>query len=168
MNNPQIIEHFTPLDPALPLKVIERLQQMNMALATAESLTGGFLGQSLTAVPGASKAYQGGVITYTNQVKMTLLNIPAEVLEKYSAVSLECAQAMAENVRRILKSDYSLATTGLAGPDGDGINPVGTVFIALSTPNETFVRQFCFKNHSRREVREETVRFALEWLLAVL
>lgn len=168
MNNPQIIEHFTPLDPALPLKVIERLQQMNMALATAESLTGGFLGQSLTAVPGASKAYQGGVITYTNQVKMTLLNIPAEVLEKYSAVSTECAQAMAENARHILNADYCLATTGLAGPDGDGINPVGTVFIALSTPNETFVRQFCFKNHSRREVREETVRFALEWLLAVL
>ena len=126
------------------------------------------MGQALTAVPGASHVYQGGFITYTNQAKMRLLNIPSALLEKYSAVSTECAQAMAENARHILNADYCLATTGLAGPDGDGINPVGTVFIALSTPNETFVRQFCFKNHSRREVREETVRFALEWLLAVL
>ena len=164
----EIINYFSPLNPTLPAQIINHLTQKSLTLSTAESLTGGFLGQTLTTIPGASKVYQGGVITYTNQAKMTLLNIPSELLDKYSAVSFECAQAMAQNVQRILNSNYSLATTGLAGPDGDGLNPVGTVFIALSTPKETIVRKLQFTNHSRGEVREATVRIALEWLLSIL
>ena len=161
----EIISTFSPLDYSKAEKIIACLRQKNLTLATAESLSGGFLGQALTAVPGASHVYQGGFITYTNQAKMRLLNIPSALLEKYSAVSTECAQAMAENARHILNVDYCLATTGLAGPDGDGINPVGTVFIALSTAEKTYVRQLLFTKHSRQEVREMTVRLALEWLL---
>lgn len=91
--------------------------------------------------PGASCVFRGGVVSYTNEVKASVLGVPQETLDRYGAVSEPVARAMAEGVRRITGSDLSVATTGLAGPDGDDRgNPVGTVFVALSTPERTVVR----------------------------
>lgn len=94
-----------------------------------------------TICPGASCVFRGGVVSYTNEVKASVLGVPQETLDRYGAVSEPVARAMAEGVRRITGSDLSVATTGLAGPDGDDRgNPVGTVFVALSTPERTVVR----------------------------
>lgn len=118
--------------------VLERLRQRGETLAVAESCTGGGLGAALTAVPGSSKAFQGGVIAYANTVKQVLLGVPAALLEEHGAVSDAVAIAMAEGVRRLTGSTWALAVTGIAGPDGGGSDkPVGLVHIALAGPAGT-------------------------------
>ena len=121
--------------------VITRLRQQGLTLSAAESCTGGLIAKRITDLPGASCVFRGGVVSYTNEVKASVLGVPQETLDRYGAVSEPVARAMAEGVRRITGSDLSVATTGLAGPDGDDRgNPVGTVFVALSTPERTAVR----------------------------
>ena len=99
------------------------------SLVTAESLTGGGIGAALTAVPGSSEVYKGGVICYTNWVKENVLGVPGEVLARFGAVSSQTAGYLASGVRELLKADVAVAVTGLAGPGGDEFgHPVGTVF----------------------------------------
>ena len=118
--------------------VITRLRQKGLTLSAAESCTGGLIAKRLTDVPGASAAFLGGVVSYTNAVKAGVLDL----LEQYGAVSEPVARAMAEGVRRLTGSDLSVSVTGLAGPDGDDRgNPVGTVYLGLSLPGETLVRR---------------------------
>ena len=103
-------------------------------LVTAESLTGGGIGTVLTGISGSSEVYKGGIICYTNWVKENLLHVPTEILEKHGAVSQWTAGYMASGVRKALEADIAVSVTGLAGPGGDEYgNPVGTVFIGLST-----------------------------------
>lgn len=117
------------------------LHQHGKTFSAAESCTGGLIAKRITDLPGASCVFRGGVVSYTNEVKASVLGVPQETLNRYGAVSEPVARAMAEGVRRITGSDLSVATTGLAGPDGDDRgNPVGTVFVALSTPERTVVR----------------------------
>ena len=119
--------------------VITRLRQKGLTLSVAESCTGGLIA---TDVPGASAAFLGGVVSYTNAVKAGVLGVPRNLLEQYGAVSEPVARAMAEGVRRLTGSDLSVSVTGLAGPDGDDRgNPVGTVYLGLSLPGETLVRR---------------------------
>ena len=119
----------------------EALKARGVTFAAAESCTGGLIAKRITDLPGASCVFRGGVVSYTNEVKASVLGVPQETLDRYGAVSEPVARAMAEGVRRITGSDLSVATTGLAGPDGDDRgNPVGTVFVALSTPERTAVR----------------------------
>jgi nicotinamide-nucleotide amidase len=116
--------------------VLQHLRQRGETLAVAESCTGGGLGAELTAVPGSSDVLLGGVIAYANAVKQTLLGVPAELLEQVGAVSDPVAEAMAEGVRRLTGSDWSLAVTGIAGPGGGSDEkPVGLVYIAVSGPD---------------------------------
>lgn len=137
------------------------------SLVTAESLTGGGIGAALTAVPGSSTVYKGGVICYTNWVKQNILGVPENVLNTCGAVSEPTARAMAEGVRKLLQADVSLSVTGLAGPGGDEFgNPVGTVFIGCCTGDATVVRHHCFRG-TREEVRNQTIRAALELVLDV-
>ena len=134
-------------------------------LVTAESLTGGGIGDHLTAVPGASGVYKGGVICYTNWVKQHILGVPERILSTYGAVSGETARAMAEGVRKLLEGDVAIAVTGLAGPDGDEFgNPVGTVFIGYADGHTTAVKH-CLFSGSREEIRTATIQTALEWVL---
>ena len=134
-------------------------------LATAESLTGGGIGQALTSVSGASAVYAGGVISYTNEVKHALLGVPTKLLKRYGAVSAPVAQAMAEGANRALHADVAVSVTGLAGPGGDEFgNPVGTVFIGYADETTAFAREYHFEG-SREEVREQTVCAALELVL---
>lgn len=134
--------------------VLQALEMGRKTLATAESCTGGWVGKLLTDVPGSSKAYTGGVISYTNAVKQALLGVPIEFLDSFGAVSEQTAKAMAEGVRRLLCSDLGASVTGLAGPDGDGSDrPVGLVYIAVSCGNTTLCRKLQLEG-DRLQVRE--------------
>lgn len=134
-------------------------------LATAESLTGGGIGQALTSVSGASKVYAGGIISYTNEVKNQLLGVPAELLDTLGAVSAPVAQAMAKGARKALNADVAVSVTGLAGPDGDEFgHPVGTVFIGYADERTAFAREYHFEG-DRERVREQTIQGALELVL---
>ena len=144
-------------------KVITRLQ--GRTLVTAESCTGGAIGAMLTAVPGASRVFKGGIISYCNEVKEKSLGISAEVLSFYGAVSAIVAEGMAKGARAALESDIAVSVTGLAGPDGDEYgNPVGTVFIGYADEKTCISRKFLFAG-SREEVRAQAVEAALALIL---
>ena len=121
--------------------VIKLLREMNMTFSAAESCTGGELAKRFTDMPGASAFFKGGVVTYTNEAKAKLLGIDPALIEEKGAVSYEVAKAMAENVRALLGTDIGVGVTGLAGPDGDGVHEVGTVFVSLAVGGETFVKE---------------------------
>ena len=136
-------------------------------LATAESCTGGGIGSALTAVPGSSAVYKGGVISYCNEIKQRLLGVSAEVLARCGAVSAPVAEAMALGARTALQTDAAVSVTGLAGPGGDEFgNPVGTVFIGYSDQNGTFAKRFHFPG-GRDAVREAAVEAALQLVLSM-
>jgi nicotinamide-nucleotide amidase len=119
---------------SLAASAMAQLKEKGLTIAVAESLTGGMICQELTSIPGASGVLLGGFVTYTEQTKMSVLNVPEEILKTYGAVSKECAKAMAENALRIAGSDLAVSATGFAGPDGGTAEaPVGTVFIGLAT-----------------------------------
>lgn len=148
---------------SLSAKVLERLA--GKTLVTAESLTGGGIGAALTAVPGASAVYKGGVVSYTNEVKNRILGVPQEILDRYGAVSMWTAGYMASGVRDLLKADVAVSVTGLAGPDGDEFgHPVGTVFIGYASGPKSIAKQYHFHG-SREEIREQTIEAALELIL---
>ena len=140
-------------------KVIGKtLKERGMTVGVAESCTGGFLASLFTSLPGASEYFYGGVVSYDNSVKMNVLGVEKEVLDTYGAVSQECAQQMAAGARRVLGTDYAIATTGIAGPDGGTADkPAGTVWIAVATPDGTISKKFTF-NSTRRNINIE--RFA--------
>ena len=121
--------------------VIKLLREKNMTFSAAESCTGGELAKRFTDMPGASAFFKGGVVTYTNEAKAKLLGIDPALIEEKGAVSYEVAKAMAENVRALLGTDIGVGVTGLAGPDGDGVHEVGTVFVSLAVEGETFVKK---------------------------
>ena len=134
-------------------------------LATAESCTGGMIGAALTAGPGASKVYKGGIISYWSDVKQELLGVDPEDLKNLGPVSAQVAGSMADGARKALHTDYGISVTGLAGPDGDEFGkPVGTVFVGLSTRSKTVARQFRFYG-DREDIRNQAARAALEFIL---
>ena len=144
-------------------KVLSALR--GKTLATAESLTGGGIGGVLTAVSGASNVYKGGVISYTNEVKHSVLGVPEEILETYGAVSQWTAGCMVSGVRKLLKADVAVSVTGLAGPGGDAFgNPVGTVFIGYEDAQRSVVKHCCFSG-TREEIRGQTIEAALQLIL---
>ena len=149
--------------PSLSAKVLTALA--GKKLATAESLTGGGIGQAITSVSGASAVFAGGVISYTNEVKHKVLGVPVETLNTCGAVSAPVARAMAEGARKVIGADVAVAVTGLAGPDGDEFgNPVGTVFIGYADEYTAFAREYHFEG-VRQEVREQTICEALKLIL---
>ena len=121
--------------------VMALLQEKKLTFATAESCTGGDIARRFTELPGASAFFKGGVVSYTNEVKTALLGVDAQLLEEKTAVCREVAAAMAEGVRARLGTDLAVSVTGLAGPDGDGVHEVGTVFIGLAASDGTWVRE---------------------------
>ena len=144
-------------------EVIARLR--GKTLATAESCTGGGIGAALTAVPGSSAVYKGGIISYTNWVKENVLGVDRLLLTEQGAVSAPVAKAMAEGVRKVLQADIAVSVTGLAGPGGDDFgNPVGTVFIGYCDKDKVCAKQFYFAG-DREEVRKQSVCAALQIVL---
>lgn len=139
------------------------LRERGLTFAAAESLTGGMIGARFTALSGASEVFRGGAVTYCDEVKAAMLGVDPAILAAKGAVSREVAAAMAEGVRRAAGADVGLSATGLAGPDGDGTNPVGTVFVGLSAPDGTWVRHLTLSG-GRERVRTLSVNHAYDML----
>jgi nicotinamide-nucleotide amidase len=142
----------------------EILKNRHKTLSTAESCTGGKIAASLTSVAGASGYFKGSVVSYATEAKKDLLGVPERLIKEFSVVSAEVASAMALAVKKIMKTDYAIATTGNAGPSkGDGNAEIGTVFIAIATPTEVIVEEFNF-GQPREKVIDRTVIKSLEML----
>jgi PncC family amidohydrolase len=136
-------------------------------LATVESLTGGRLAASVTTVPGASRSYLGGFVTYATELKERLVGVPHEVVERYGVVSAECARAMAAGCRDATGATYALATTGVAGPDLQEGKPVGTVYVGIAGPEGvTAVTMELVGN--RQQIQDRACREALSALCGIL
>ena len=130
------------------------LKEQGKTFATAESLTGGLIGSRMAAIPGASSVFRGGAITYCNEVKAAMLGVDPGILAEKGAVSREVAAQMAMGARRAASADIGVSATGLAGPDGDGLHPVGTVFVGLAAEDGVWVRHLTLtgargRNHIR-------------------
>lgn len=149
-------------------KLSEQLQQAQSKVVTVESCTGGWIGKILTDQAGSSEWFSGGLITYSNESKIRLLNIPAALLEERGAVSTEVAAAMAMGVHQYFNHCISIAVSGIAGPGG-GSNekPVGTVCIATGFAKNVTTKRFLFEG-DREQVRYETVRQAIIMALGAL
>jgi nicotinamide-nucleotide amidase len=140
------------------------LKQQNRTISTAESCTGGKIAQVLTSVTGASKYFKGSVVSYATETKIEILGLSEELIQTQSVVSAAVAKQMAINIKKMMKTDYAIATTGNAGPTkGDADADVGTVFIALATPNEVIVEEFNF-GQPREKVIDRTVVQSLQML----
>ena len=143
------------------------LQDRGATLGTAESLTGGRLAALLTAVPGSSESYVGGVVSYATSVKTEVLGVPPEVVETYGVVSAECARAMASGARRVLGATYAVSTTGVAGPGPQDGVAAGTVYVAVAGP-ESVVAVALELVGSRQVVQDRTCEEALSVVSAIL
>ena len=139
------------------------LKEKGMTLATAESCTGGRVAERMTAMPGVSAVYRGGVVSYWSSVKADVLGVPPEILDAHGAVSEPCARAMAEGARRITGADIAVSVTGAAGPDPDerGV-PVGIVYIGLATPKGTFCRALDLGKRRRDRIQDLASNHALD------
>ena len=164
----RIDERFAALQPILGDKIYSYsddtlqnavgalLRGTGKTLSAAESCTGGMISSLITSVPGASEYYLGSVTSYAVAVKESVLGVGHDVVETYGVVSSEVAAAMAEGVRKLTGSTYSVATTGLAGPAGDERNPVGTVWIGVSGPHGTTTARRVYKNDRKRNIERFT------------
>ncbi|MEV0150085.1 MULTISPECIES: nicotinamide-nucleotide amidohydrolase family protein [unclassified Nonomuraea] len=149
-------------------EAITLLVERGATLAVAESLTGGLIGATLTAVPGASKAFRGGVVSYATDLKQALLGVPGDLLRREGAVHPDVAAAMAAGVARLCEATYGLAVTGVAGPEPQDGRPVGTVHVAVSGPGgEIWLRELRLQG-SRERIRVKTVDEAVDLLTGVL
>ena len=144
------------------------LKSQGKTKSTAETRTGGTIAQLMTSIPGSSEYFLGGVVSYANSVKTDVLNVPAEIIEKHGAVSSECVAAMAEGVRILTGSDYSVATSGIAGPGGGSPEkPVGLVWVGVSSAAGTDTYKVQYRS-SRSVNIERFAAFALNQLRKII
>lgn len=150
------------------VKLVQALKEKGLRIATAESCTGGGVGHAITAVPGSSGVYLGGVISYANEIKERVLGVPAEYLQNYGAVSTQTASAMAEGVKLLMASDVAVSITGIAGPASDDTKkPVGLVYIGVSAFGKTVVKEHHFSGN-RDEVRKQSILEAMQMVIETL
>jgi nicotinamide-nucleotide amidase len=148
--------------------LIEKLRTKQMTISTAESCTGGFIASQITAIAGSSAVYKGSIVAYDNLIKEAFLNVPATLIKEKGAVSIEVVEQMAIEICKQMKTDCSIAVSGIAGPDG-GTNekPVGTICIAIKIKDQVFSKQHKFFKVRQRNI-EFTSQTALSWLLKAL
>ncbi len=145
-------------------RLLEEFTKRNLTLAIGESCTGGLLASYIVSIPGASKYFLGGIIAYSNDIKMRILGVRKETIEKYGAVSEECVKEMVLGIAKLFKSDVSIAITGIAGPSGGTKEkPVGLVYIAILHKNLKVEKQVF--SGERNEIREKVARRAIEILI---
>ncbi len=149
-------------------RLVHALRTQKTTLATAESCTGGLIGHRITTVSGASECYVGGVIAYSNEVKIRLLGVDENTLRLHGAVSDLVAKEMASGVRNVFQADWGIGVTGIAGPTGASKNkPVGTVFIAIAGPSKIIGEHHVFHG-DRDTVKYQTSERALQMLWEIL
>lgn len=155
-------------ESSLAPQVVRQFTEKGMTLGTAESLTSGLIAATVADVSGASAVLMGGVVSYDPRVKHEVLGVSQEVIDTVGVVSEACALQMADGARKLLKVDVALSATGVAGPTGGTAeNPVGTVWLGVSTAEGTIARRFQFDG-DRQSVRRQTVETALRLALDVL
>lgn len=146
-------------------ELVNKLIEKKLKITSAESCTGGLFASSITSIGGSSGCFEGSFVTYSNEIKNKIINVKKETLSNCGAVSKECVIEMAENSRKIMNADISIAISGIAGPDGGSEDkPVGLVWICLSAENYTEPYKNIFSG-GRDEVREASVIFALDLVL---
>ncbi len=150
-----------------PDPVVQRLIDAGCTVATAESITGGRLAARLTDGAGASSAFLGAVVTYATEVKISVLGVPEALVDDHGVISAECARSMAEKVRTLMGTTYGVSTTGVAGPDTQEDQPVGTVFVGVAGPGDTDVRRLALDG-DRMEIQKQTVAEAMSALTAMV
>ena len=148
--------------------LVKILAKKKLKISFAESCTGGLLASSITSVSGASKVFNLGFITYSNQAKIKVLKINNSIIRKYGAVSHECCYAMVKNLSRISKANINVSITGIAGPNGGSKQkPVGLVYIGVKRGNKTQINKFFFKSKKRLSIQKATVKKALELVVRI-
>ena len=154
---------------SLNKKIILRLKRKKLKLALAESCTGGMLSSAITSIGGASKVFSIGLVTYSNQAKMSILKVPKKIIQKHGAVSIQCCLSMVNNLSKISKSKICVSITGIAGPKGGTKQkPVGLVYIGVKNGKKIVVSKNQFKNKGRSAVQKATVKKALNLILKQL
>ena len=148
-------------------QLLAELVARGLTVGTAESLTGGDLAAALTAVPGASAAYVGGVVSYATSLKQQLLGVTPDLVGRHGVVSAQCAEQMATGARRLLGADLALSTTGVAGPDLQEGKPAGLAYVGLASPHGVAVREV-HATGTRAQVRAAVVEAAVEMIAAEL
>jgi len=144
-------------DDNLALVIGRILVENSKTMAVAESCTGGNISHFITSNPGSSAYFKGAVVAYSNEIKNKLLNVPLEMIEAFGAVSQQVAEAMAVGTQKALNADYTIATTGIAGPDGGTEEkPVGTVWIAVAGPSGVISEKFIFRHNRERNIIRST------------
>ena len=143
--------------------LIKKLIKKKLKISVAESCTGGMLASYITSISGASKIFNLGFVTYSNQAKIKILRVNKNIIKKYGAVSKECCKSMLVNLSRISKANINVSITGIAGPKGGTKKkPVGLVYIGVKKGNKIIIRKNIFKSKSRISIQKSTVRKALE------
>ena len=143
-------------------KIVSSLKNKRLKLAIVESCTGGMLSSAITSVSGASKVFSLGLVTYSNQAKISMLKVPKIIIKKYGAVSHQCCFAMVNNLSKISKARICVSVTGVAGPKGGSkIKPVGLVYIGIKFGRKIKIYTFNFKKNSRLQIQKNTVKKAL-------
>ena len=137
----------------------EKLIENKAKISTAESCTAGYISKILTSVPGSSNYFEGSIIAYSNKVKVNVLGVEQELVDTYTEVSDQVARRMAERVKEVMGTEYSIATTGYADPDGYGTeeNPAGTIYVAVSTPYETICTRLDLDESRSRNVYHASI-----------
>ena len=134
------------------------LKDKKATISTAESCTGGYLAHLITSIPGSSEYFKGSVVSYANEIKIKELDVLSSDIDKYGAVSQQVVEQMAMGVRKLMNTNYSIATSGIAGPDGGTLEkPVGTVWIAVATPEKVISKKFLLGEHRGRNIRRSSL-----------
>ena len=139
--------------------LVKILTKKKLKIAFAESCTGGMLASEITSISGASKVFGLGLVTYSNQAKITVLKVNKSIIQKYGAVSAECCEAMVKNLSKISKAQINVSITGIAGPNGGTKKkPVGLVYIGVKKNNKIFITKNIFKKKSRKAIQKSTIK----------
>ena len=146
--------------------LIKLLIKKKIKVSFAESCTGGLLASTVTSVNGASKVFNLGLITYSNQSKIKVLKVNKNIIKKYGAVSYECCKSMVNNLAKISKANINISITGIAGPKGGTkLKPVGLVYIGIKKGNKIEVNEYLFRSQKRSSIQRATVKKALDLIL---
>jgi len=148
--------------------IVKKLTKKKLKISFAESCTGGLLASSITSISGASKIFDLGLVTYSNQAKIKFLKINRNIIRKYGSVSYECCLAMVNNLSKLSKANINVSVTGIAGPNGGTKQkPVGLVYIGIKKGNKTQIIKCLFKNKKRLSIQKSTVKKALDLVLRI-
>jgi nicotinamide-nucleotide amidase len=149
--------------------LVKILIKKKFKIAFAESCTGGMLASELTSISGASKVFNLGLVTYSNQVKISVLKVNKSIIQKYGAVSPQCCQAMVKNLAKISKAQINVSITGIAGPNGGTKKkPVGLVYIGVKKNNKILITKNIFKQKSRKAIQKTTVKRTLRIIKSLI